>query len=361
MALHPAFAAPAALLTNRFQPATRSLSARPARRPRSPIAALKSPPSPKPSSPASPPSPSSLAPSTPTTTPSSPSSPSPEPEEEEEAGPPILRILAAASVSVCTLAAIARPDAFEAFLSDPHFLVSLGLGLSAFVQTLTGFGFAIVSVGALSQIPWIAHSSVFEDIQPIAATISTAIAWAIVAPRWRQVEWRRVTPLIIASCATTPFGAVLLENLDSELVLRLLGGLIAGYSVFSVLNFKLPKAVGGKVGAWVCGGIAGLCGGAYDISSPAMVVHGQSADWGDTFRLNLMGIACANGLVLILTDFLTGRLNDFYYWDLLKYAIPTVICSLLIGLEVSKKIDGQAFTKLVYGMCFIMGTKLLLS
>lgn len=40
----------------------------------------------------------------------------------------------------------------ESFLEGTHYLVSLGMGASIFIQVLTGLGFAITGVWALTQL-----------------------------------------------------------------------------------------------------------------------------------------------------------------------------------------------------------------
>lgn len=251
--------------------------------------------------------------------------------------------------------------AVSAIVGDPHFLVSAGLGLGAFVQTLTGFGFAIVSVGALSQISWIVHSNVFDDIQPIAATLSGSIAWVLLARELELVQWKKIAPLIVASTLFAPVGALSLKFIRADIVLKGLGALIAGYVGFSVSNVKVPKALGEFPGAVGLGAVAGFFGGAFDISGPPLVVHGQAAGWGESFRRNLMAIVAVNGTVVVGMDLFEGRLNDFYYLDLLKYAIPGAVLGTIAGSAISKKLDPAGFKKVVLGTCFIMGVKLMLS
>jgi uncharacterized protein len=343
----------------------------PARRPRSHVtmksAATRRPPPPPAPAPAPAPAPG----------------PPPPPLKDRENGPGKQRAAllgaatAAAAVGAVFLAAFSGgggggdvPDVLSdgdsvrglaAVLADPHFLVSIGLGVSAFVQTLTGFGFAIVSVGALTQIPWIAHSSVFDDIQPIAATLSGGIAWTLLLPEIRKVEWRRLTPLIAASTVATPLGAAALEYMPAAAVLKVLGGLIAGYVAFTVSGVKVPAAVGGRAGAWGMGAVAGFFGGAFDITGPALVVHGQAADWGAGFRRNLLAVVAINSTVVVACDAISGRLADFYYLDLLKFAVPAVAVGMVAGDFVSKKLDPAAFKKVVLATCFAMGVKLLLN
>lgn len=250
------------------------------------------------------------------------------------------------------------------FVAGPHFAVSVGMGLSAFIQSLTGFGFAIVSVGALTQVPWIAHSSVFNVLQPVAATLGALTGWTLILPEIRKVDWKTISVLLIASTITTPIGAVMLDYFDTGLVIRALGALISGYVLYSVLGVQVPKKLGGTTGAWGMGFLAGALGGALDITGPPLVVHGEAAGWdtknGD-FRRNVLAVVTINSSLVVLWDLFAGRLNDFYYFDFVRCAAPTTVVGIVAGKILGDRLDPAAFKKIVLGTCMIMGVKLLFS
>jgi uncharacterized protein len=249
----------------------------------------------------------------------------------------------------------------EAVLADPHFWVCVALAAAAFVQALTGFGFAIVTVAALSQLDWIAHSSVFDTVQPIAATISCAIGWILIFPELRLVQWRRLVPAMVSTTLLTPVGAVALEYINAGMVLKGLGALIASYVLFTALDVKAPKILGSELGGWGMGALAGFLGGAFDISGPPLVIHGQAADWGQDFRRNLLSVLAINSTVIVTYDLVTGRLADFYYADFLRYAVPGVVVSMLAGRYVATRLDASNAKKVVLLTCFVMGIRLMLS
>lgn len=252
----------------------------------------------------------------------------------------------------------------RAFVDGPHFAVAAGMGFSALIQALTGFGFAIVSVGALTQIPWIAHSSVFNAVQPVAATLGALTGWLLIFPELKKVDWASISTLLIASTITTPVGAIMLEYLDVNVVIRGLGALISGYVLYSVLGVDVPKKLGGKGGAWGLGFLAGALGGAFDITGPPLVVHGEAADWNSkdgTFRRNVLAVVSVNSTFVVLWDLFAGRLNDYYYLDFLGYAAPTTIIGIIIGKFLSDRMQPSTFKKVVLGTCLVMGIKLLVS
>ncbi|CDF38735.1 unnamed protein product [Chondrus crispus] len=236
------------------------------------------------------------------------------------------------------------------------------MGISAFIQALTGFGFAIVSVAALTQVPWIAHSSVFNAVQPVAATLGALTGWILILPEFKRVDWKAVSVLLAASTMTTPVGAVMLEYFNPEVVIRGLGALISGFVLYSALGVPVPKKLGSVPGAWGLGFLAGALGGAFDITGPPLVVHGEAAGWetsnGD-FRRNVLAVVTINSSLVVLWDFFAGRLNDYYYMDFVRWAAPTTLVGIALGKLLADRLDPSAFKKIVLGTCMVMGVKLL--
>lgn len=254
--------------------------------------------------------------------------------------------------------------ALKDFIAGPRASVALALGVSAFIQALTGFGFAIVSVGVLSQLEWIAHSSIFNDLQPVAAVLGGVVGWSLVLPEINKVNWRELAPLLIASTIATPIGAVLFESIDPSLALRGLGALIFGFVVYSLTGVKVPRILGGKPGALFLGAVAGAFGGAFDIAGPPLVVHAQAAEWapenGD-FKRNILAVVSVNSLLVVGWDIISGRAADYYVLDFVLYSLPLVMVGIAAGKWLGNRLDAAAFKNIVLLVCLTMGVRLLTS
>lgn len=251
---------------------------------------------------------------------------------------------------------------FKEFIAGPRASVALALGVSAFIQALTGFGFAIVSVGVLSQMEWIAHSSIFNDLQPVAAVLGGIVAWSLVLPEIHKVKWRELAPLLITSTLATPVGAILFESIDPSLALRGLGALIFGFVVYSLTGVKVPRALGSKPGAVILGAVAGAFGGAFDIAGPPLVVHAQAAEWapenGD-FKRNILSVVSVNSMLVVGWDIFSGRAADYYVLDFVLYSLPLVLVGIAAGKWLGSRLDAAAFKNVVLLVCLTMGVRLL--
>lgn len=253
-------------------------------------------------------------------------------------------------------------SALDAFLNGPILVVSLSLGISAFVQSVTGFGFAITCVGALTQLPWIANSSMLDVVQPVVATLGALTGWILLLPEIKQVNWKAISALLIATTIATPFGIIGVDYVDSSLIIHGLGALVSGFVIYSVLGIEMPKQVGSRAGAYGFGLLAGTLGGAFDMIGPALVIHASAAGWNTgngEFRRNMLGVITVNSSVVLLLDYLTGRLNDYYYMDFVTYAIPTVLMGIAVGKMTADRMDAKLFKNLVLGLCLFMGARLL--
>lgn len=258
----------------------------------------------------------------------------------------------------------ALPPVLRTFITGPHFAVVFGLGIGSLVQSLTGFGFAIITVSTLTQQDWIANSTVLNAVQPVAATLGALVGWVQLVPEFRQVEWRTVTLLAATTALTTPLGALVFPLIDAHLVIHALGALIAIYVVYSAAGVSVPRAAGGRVGAAGLGLLAGALGGALDMASPPLVIHADAARWevkSGQFRRNMLAVVSANSSCVVLWDFFTGRLNDFYYSDFIGCGLPPVLVGIVLGRLLVQRIDAKAFKKVVLAVCFMMGGRLLLS
>lgn len=221
-----------------------------------------------------------------------------------------------------------------------------------------------MSVATLTQLPWIANSSVFNTIQPVAATLGALTGWFLILPEIKKVNWKEISILLVASTITTPVGALMLDYFDVGIAIKVLGALIAGYVIYSLTGVRVPKRLGGNGGAWGLGFLAGAFGGAFDITGPPLVVHGEAAGWPNEngqFRRNILTVVSVNSTIVVLWDLVSGRLDDFYYWDFLKYAVPTTVIGVIVGKFLAERLDPVSFKRIVLGTCLVMGVKLLVS
>lgn len=129
---------------------------------------------------------------------------------------------------------------FPGTASEAQVVVACVMAFSAFAQALTGFGFAVVAVGALSSMPWLLHSELYEVVTPVAATLGALVGFILLIPYAfiaddektdtnPGLDWEEILALLLPCTLLTPIGVELHDRIDPVLGTRLLATLIMGF------------------------------------------------------------------------------------------------------------------------------------
>jgi uncharacterized membrane protein YfcA len=129
--------------------------------------------------------------------------------------------------------------------SEAQSVVALVMAISSFAQALTGFGFAVVAVGAMSSMPWLLHSELYDVITPVAATLGALVGFILLIPYAFSnepatpdnpgLEWNEILPLLIPCTVLTPLGMQLNSMVDPIIGTRILAALIMGFVGYKLL------------------------------------------------------------------------------------------------------------------------------
>ncbi len=163
----------------------------------------------------------------------------------------------------------ALPDlsTFQSILADPRIFLAVGISLlSGAVRGFSGFGSALIYVPLMS--------AVFEPRVGAASflLIDFATGLTFVFGVWRQASWREVLPLAAAATVALQFGTMILQYADPVALRWVIALLIAGL---------LPVLISGwryhgrpyLVVTLIVGFLAGLSGGAIQISGPPIILY----------------------------------------------------------------------------------------
>lgn len=306
---------------------------------------------------------------------------------------------------------------FPGAFSEAQVVVGLIMAFSAFAQALTGFGFAVVAVGALSSMPWLLHSELYDVITPVAATLGALVGFILLIPyafasgppteEEPGLDWGEILPLLIPCTVLTPLGIQLNSMVDPVLATRILAALIMGFVAYKLvptiqdaigaggemdesaigvtmsteagavslalddkagddaslslsLSSSEPEFLRSKTAAVLLGSAAGIFGGAFDVQGPPLCVYGDAKGWSPAkFRNNVLAVVCLNSAFVVAIDYFDGALGDFYYSYFCLTSLPGVLLGVVAGQYASKRIDPVLFKNLVLVMCLGLGIQLL--
>ncbi len=230
------------------------------------------------------------------------------------------------------------------------------VGLGSFVQGVTGFGFALLSVGLLSLV-----ADVYWAVPIVAVLAPVQVAYNCWLHR-AGVSMRETIPVVIAAAVALPIGVTVLYDIPPHLVRPVLGVVIIGLTIVP----KLFLGFGGRVLGTMpfkllFGVLAGLVGGATAAPGPIIISYlyasrsdRHQAKSDGQLALTLLGTMIF-GLHMLRSPEPTAQL--LYAAPL----IPVVLVATLGGMRVSTRLPNRQIRILTDMLLLAVGGYLLFS
>jgi uncharacterized membrane protein YfcA len=227
------------------------------------------------------------------------------------------------------------------------------IGFAIFTQSVTGFGQGLIATSVLAGMLGA------QVAVPLVALVSLTSELVILARYRHAFRFGAVARLSVASIIAIPLGSAALNVLDESIVLRALGTLVVGYSVYALLKLRLPR-VERPAWAYGFGFVAGFLSGLYNVSGPPVVIYGTCRSWSPAeFRSNLQGFFILNGVTAIAAHVLNQRYTSVVLQDYL-ITLPAIVAGLALGFVVDRYIDAILFRKIVYALLIVLGLRLVI-
>jgi uncharacterized protein len=227
--------------------------------------------------------------------------------------------------------------------------------VATLIRSTVGFGEALVAV------PLLALRMPVEVAAPLAVLVSIVVAAVVVVQDRRGIEFRAAAGLIVASLFGIPFGLLLLTRADDQIVKLLLGSVIMAFSLYSLVMGR-GRMLSHDHAGWlmVCGFIAGVLGGAYGMNGPPVAIYGALRKWSPQhFRATLQAYFLPVSAVGLAGYALVGLWTTVVTWYFL-WSLPGVAVATLAGRAINRRMEGNAFVRVVYGGLLLIGGVLFL-
>ena len=232
-------------------------------------------------------------------------------------------------------------------------LIALVIFLSVFTQSLTGFGSALVAMAVLPAMLGI------QVAVPLVALMGLTIEVSLLLRYHAAFRLQAVWRLVAASIVGIPLGLLGLRQVDENIVLVILGGILVSYSLYALLNLRLPLM---KHPAWAygIGFLAGMLGGAYNTSGPPVVIYGDAQRWEPAeFKSNLQGFFLVTSLFVIAGHAISGNLTSPVGRSYLL-ALPVILLGIVAGTRLDGRLNPALFRKMVLVLLIVMGARMIL-
>lgn len=224
--------------------------------------------------------------------------------------------------------------------------------LAVFVQSVSGFGSALV---AMSLLPLVVSIKVAT---PFVALLLTLVEIYLLLHYRHDFKWNSIWRVIVASVIGVPIGLFFLKQVNEKTILTALGVLVTGFALYALLNIRLPK-LSHPAWGYVFGLVAGIIGGAYNTSGPPIIIYGNCRGWKtEEFKSNLQGFFVVSSFAIVIGHIFSGNFTS-EVWGYFWLSIPAAALGIALGTRMDKYISGEVFRKIVLVLLAIIGLRLI--
>ncbi len=219
--------------------------------------------------------------------------------------------------------------------------------VAGFIQGLTSFGFALLSV------PVLALMLPIKEVVPLVVLLSLVTNILILGTCFRDVQLRKIVVLILASLAATPLGVYSLVVLDSAVVKLFAGVVILVVALLFLTGKTFP--VRKETLAFIPVGLAsGFLNGSISMSGPplALFLTNQGATQ-RAFRANITAYALILNVFTVggfVSEGLIGPSVSLCLW-----MVPCLVVGVLLGSWATKKLNSALFRTVALGLIVASG------
>lgn len=235
------------------------------------------------------------------------------------------------------------------------FLVALIAFAGSFVQSTTGFGYAVTCMALWPLLLPFKTAAVLELITALAMSLYIAARY------WRYINWRTLVWPTLISTVTNWLGLMVQQGGSEGFLRRVLGVVLmalAVYFIFFSEKLKIRPTVRNGV---IAGALSGLCGGMFSIGGPPIVTYYLSiSEDKREYTATMQTYFVFTILILLAMHWANGNITgQVLQLSLAGYAGLAVGTGC--GMALFRRLPLAAIKKLVYGFMLAMGLYILIA
>jgi uncharacterized membrane protein YfcA len=227
-------------------------------------------------------------------------------------------------------------------------LTVIVLLFAAGIQSLTGFGLAILAV------PFLLLLYDPQVVVPVIVLSGVALSVFLVVESRRQMRPSQIATVTAGALFGLPLGAAALVAWSPAALKVVTGATVAVFALLLWRGYGRPGARERAAGLLV-GFSGGVCGGSTSLIGPPVILFGVNQTWErETFRANLIFYGA---VTLVATLFIFGRFG-LLVPSTLKVAVvalPAVILGFFGGVKLRPFLSHRGFRQLALGLSLLGG------
>jgi len=230
--------------------------------------------------------------------------------------------------------------------------VSIVIFVATAFRTSFGFGEALIAVPLLSLLLPIKVAA------PVAVLTSVVVALVSVIRDHEHIHISSAKKLLLATAVGLPFGLLTLRYAPEEITKGILGLLLLGFSVFSLVRPHFFSLKSDRF-IWLFGFLAGVTGGSYGMNGPPLAIFGAARGWTPSqFRATIQAYFLPASLLGLLGYYFSGL------WTkdvniLFAYSLPAIVLGILCGNTLAKAMNAERFRLFLYAGLIVVSCVLM--
>jgi len=227
------------------------------------------------------------------------------------------------------------------------------LFLAALTKATLGFGESLLAIPLLTLLIGL------QTAVPLVTLIAATVTLLLLVRNWQQIDLTAMGRLVVAALVGVPVGIWGLATLPMAPITRLLGLLLLLIGSYNLLQ---PRLSGLQDRRWpyLFGFLAGVLGGAYNMTSPPVLIYGAVRRWSpEQFRVTMQGFFLPVSALILVGHATTGLWTSAVL-SLYLLAWPVMLVAFWLGNRFAERLDPAILARLLYGALLVLGVTLLL-
>ena len=222
-------------------------------------------------------------------------------------------------------------------------VVMLAMFLGSTVFSATGFGIGMVS----TPIMLLAHEPQSAIIVP--GTLGMGVAIWIIWKSWRDVPFKQIIPISLASVAGSPIGVYILSNADASVLSIIIAALIILFAIGSFFKVDREPPYSTPIGI-LAGFIVGVLLPTTGVAGSLVMLYLMTKNWErQTVRAAMAFFLMVLTSVAVVQFALAGLYTQERLAMIGISAVPALI-GLALGALIIRRINERAFHYAVIGI-----------
>lgn len=228
-------------------------------------------------------------------------------------------------------------------------LICIVLFFAAFVQSASGFGYAIAAMAFLPMF------MPLTDGMMTTVLCSFPMIVYLYIRNFKHVNYRIAVLPLVFSLGGAVVGMMLLIGSPNALALKILGAFLLGLSIYFFIFAQRIRLPNNRISASVAGLVSGLTGGFFNIGGPPVVLFYSVAakdkkEYLATLQFLFMCMSVVKFVYFTATIGISRQVLV-----ITPYGIGVSLLGMVLGMMVFNKMPGKIINRVVYVIMALAG------